>query len=255
MAREPNTYRFQGKSVFLTYPHCPFHTLFIIDYLYQLLDSWVPTYARACVEPHADGTPHLHVLVQLEKKLTTRNQRFFDIKDPNLEGTIYHPHVQCPRRDADVADYIAKGGAIEERGIFAASRRSPAKSRDALWGRLLTESTSKSDFLSRVQSEQPYIWATQLRALEYAATKQWPEPPSSYAPRWNNFPNVPPEAKAWVDENIYVVSRDSMELMGSNLSRSDMEWAHDYTYDELSVFVLGPPPLPDVFDVDSGPRE
>nr|QNG62400.1 putative Rep [Tomato apical leaf curl virus] len=203
MARTPNTFRLQGKSIFLTYPKCPLIPLFVIDYLFHLLNDFKITYARVCQETHQDGELHLHCLVQLDEKFSTRNPRFFDITDPNREST-YHPNAQIPRRDADVADYIAKGGVFEERGLLRASRRSPKKSRDTIWGKIIDESTNAEEFLGRCQREQPYTYATQLRNLEYMANKKWPKPSANFTPKFSIFNGVPEPIKNWVEQNICV---------------------------------------------------
>nr|AFP53914.1 replication associated protein [French bean severe leaf curl virus] len=236
--RNNNSFRLQGKSIFLTYPKCPLTPLFVIDYLYQLLKNFNPIYARVCTENHQDGEPHLHCLVQLDKRFNTTSQRYFDISDPNRTG-VYHPNCQVPRRDADVADYIAKGGQFEERGILRASRRSPKKSRDSIWTNIINESTSKSEFLGRVQIEQPYVWATQLRNLEYAANSKWPEQPSVYIPKWTVFNNVPEPIREWADTNLFTVSLQSMQLVQPEISVTDMQWAHNLTEDFITDEWIG----------------
>ncbi|KAF5206242.1 Replication-associated protein [Thalictrum thalictroides] len=196
-------FRLQGKSIFLTYPKCPLIPMFMLDYLYNLFSSFNPTYARICQEDHEDGSPHLHCLIQTDKKFCITNERHFDVSDPNRSG-IYHPNCQIPRRDADVADYIAKGGRFEERGILRASRRSPKKSRDSLWTAILNESTSKSEFLARCVHDQPYTAVTQYRNLEYFANTKWPEPITVYEPKWTTFPHVPEPIKQWAEDNLFV---------------------------------------------------
>nr|AYP63904.1 RepA [Alfalfa leaf curl virus] len=233
MPRRASNFRLQGKSIFLTYPQCPLIPIFLIDYLYQLLKNWDPTYARVCREEHQSGEPHLHCLVQMGKKIDIKDPRFFDIKDPNGIST-YHPNTQIPRRDADVADYISKGGVFEERGLLRASRRSPKKSRDSIWTTILTESTSKSEFLSRCRTEQPYTYATQLRNLEYMASREWPEPPTVYQPRWTHFPSVPESIKQWADENIFTVSLFAVQLTEPSISIDDLIWAQDLTADQIN---------------------
>ncbi|QFR15872.1 replication-associated protein [Tomato associated geminivirus 2] len=202
MPRQPSSFKIQGKSFFLTYPKCPLIPIFIIDYFYQLLRDHTVTYVRACTENHQDGEPHIHCLVQTEKRFQTKNQRFFDISDPN-GSRIYHPNIQVPRRDADVADYISKGGTFEERGILRASRRSPKKNRDSIWTTILNESTSKSDFLTRVFAEQPFTYANNYRNLEYMADKHWPTEPESYTPTWTTFVGIPQSLQNWADQNIF----------------------------------------------------
>nr|AVH79973.1 replication-associated protein [Alfalfa leaf curl virus] len=216
MPRNANTFRVTGKSIFLTYPQCPLIPIFVIDYLYQLLKNFNPTYARVCTENHASGEPHLHCLVQTDKKFDIKNPRFFDIKDPRGRDEVnfgsFHPNCQVPRRDADVADYIAKGGQFEERGVLKAGRRSPKKSRDTIWAAILNESTSKSEFLARVQRDQPFIWATQLRNLEYAANSKWADPVPVYEPRFRDFPNVPEPIREWAEQNLYCDQRPDRPL-------------------------------------------
>lgn len=202
--------------------------MFMLDYLYNLFSSFNPTYARICQEDHEDGSPHLHCLVQTDKKFCITNERHFDVSDPNRSG-IYHPNCQIPRRDADVADYIAKGGRFEERGILRASRRSPKKSRDSLWTAILNESTSKSEFLARCVHDQPYTAVTQYRNLEYFANTKWPEPITVYEPKWTTFPHVPEPIKQWAEDNLFVVSVHSMQLIAAHLEQNDIKWASELT--------------------------
>nr|QFR15876.1 RepA [Tomato associated geminivirus 2] len=232
MPRQPSSFKIQGKSFFLTYPKCPLIPIFIIDYFYQLLRDHTVTYVRACTENHQDGEPHIHCLVQTEKRFQTKNQRFFDISDPNGSG-IYHPNIQVPRRDADVADYISKGGTFEERGILRASRRSPKKNRDSIWTTILNESTSKSDFLTRVFAEQPFTYANNYRNLEYMADKHWPTEPESYTPTWTTFVGIPQSLQNWADQNIFCVSFDNYTLINPHADFSDLVWASETTKTEI----------------------
>ncbi|AUT11882.1 repA [Limeum africanum associated virus] len=252
MPRQPNTFRLQGKSIFLTYPQCPLIISFVIDYLNQLLKEFNPCYTRICQENHQDGEPHLHCLIQTEKKFNIRNQHYFDIKDPS-GGNLYHPNCQVPRRDADVADYIAKGGRYEERGVLRASRTSPKRTRDTIWASILNESTSKSDFLNRVQKDQPYVWATQLRNLEYAANSKWPEPVHVYEPRWHNFSNVPPPLQEWAELNLFTVSTHSIRLLHPEINDEDLGWAQEVTQEFIIDEFIGQSDTPVILN-DAGPE-
>nr|AVH79771.1 RepA [Alfalfa leaf curl virus] len=248
MPRNANTFRVTGKSIFLTYPQCPLIPIFVIDYLYQLLKNFNPTYARVCTENHASGEPHLHCLVQTDKKFDIKNPRFFDIKDPRGRDEVnfgsFHPNCQVPRRDADVADYIAKGGQFEERGILKAGRRSPKKSRDTIWAAILNESTSKSEFLARVQRDQPFIWATQLRNLEYAANSKWADPVPVYEPRFRDFPNVPEPIREWAEQNLYCVSAAAINTVSHiHIPPVLLTAAHDLTTEFIYDEVYANPPI------------
>lgn len=250
MTRQPKSFRLQGKSIFLTYPKCDLIALYIIDQLYNILSKFKPTYARVAQEHHKDGTLHLHCLVQTEKKFDISDKRFFDIEDP---GTLrnYHPNCQVPRRDSDVADYIAKGGVFEERGILKCSQKSSSKSRDDKWLSLISESSSQSEFLSRVKSEQPYVYATQLRNLEYMAAKQWPIEPVNYKPQWTTFLNIPPALTHWANENIFVVHRTMLNLFSIHTT-FDLELAQEHTLEHIENRWADILEHAHVFDIGSG---
>ena len=79
------SYRLQAKRVFLTYPQCGCLAKdFVVAHIKSLASIlWIV----AARELHEDGEPHLHIAVEFESQLRTRNSRFFDI-----EGK--HPNVQ-----------------------------------------------------------------------------------------------------------------------------------------------------------------
>ncbi|KAM1234431.1 hypothetical protein ACFX2I_004027 [Malus domestica] len=157
-------FRIQGKSIFLTFPLCPLIITFVIDYIWNWFTHYDPSYIRVCQETNEDGEPHLHCLLQCNKQFNIQSTSFCDIPNPN-GTTHYHPNMEKSKDDQDVSAYIAKGGIFEERGQIQ-QRRSSKRSRDEIWTSILNESSSSSDFLSRVAAEQPFVYATQLRNLE-----------------------------------------------------------------------------------------
>ncbi|KAL7206831.1 hypothetical protein ACSBR2_019523 [Camellia fascicularis] len=237
----PNNFRIQGKSVFLTYPHCPIINLFAINTLWNILEKYNPTYAIAAQEYHQDGEPHLHCLIQCEKHFNIRNQFIFDLTDPNNETSIrcgeYHPNIQVPRKNAAVYDYIRKEHNFAEKGEFKASQTSPKKTRDQIWTKILQESTNQQEFLQRIKTEQPYVYFTQLRNLEYAARATWPEPPPIYIPKYTHFPNVPPQLKAWAHENLFMVSFESISLLYPDITQQDLKWSQEVAEGELEDII------------------
>jgi hypothetical protein len=105
----PNSFRFNARNVFLTYPKCAADKLDLLNHF----KTFKPTVAYGIVshELHEDGSDHLHALIGFVKKYSTRDQRSFDFRD-------HHPNIQSPRVLSDVADYVRKDGDFVEFGAL-----------------------------------------------------------------------------------------------------------------------------------------
>ena len=95
-------FRFCAKSLLATYPHCD------VSKEEMLVHFQGTLCARVCVvaeERHADGSPHLHVYAEFDRKIDTRNCRYFD-----YEG--YHPNLQRarPKQLKKTLSYVIKDG-------------------------------------------------------------------------------------------------------------------------------------------------
>jgi len=93
-------FRFNGKRVFLTYPRCAAPKESLLEYAKT---AWGAKWALVSTEKHADGTLHLHALIQWERRIDTKNQRFFDWGE-------YHPNIQSPKNWAACKTYVRKDG-------------------------------------------------------------------------------------------------------------------------------------------------
>ncbi|WOF76332.1 RepA [Brachypodium phoenicoides associated virus 2] len=91
----------QNKHVFLTYPRCSITPEAAGRALLSILEHLGLNYLHICSELHHDGAPHLHALIQSNKRICTRASTFFDI-----EG--HHPNIQVPRNPTTVLAYITK---------------------------------------------------------------------------------------------------------------------------------------------------
>nr|WAE42405.1 MAG: replication associated protein [Cressdnaviricota sp.] len=91
-------FKLQGKNFFLTYPQCDMLREEAYNRLKEVCDI-----EFICVgqEHHQDGARHLHVFLTSRKKLTIRNQKFFDIGG-------YHGNYQTCRDSDDVMKYVTK---------------------------------------------------------------------------------------------------------------------------------------------------
>lgn len=100
-------------TFFLTFPR----SAFTHEEIYNHLNTIKPVvWARVAVEQHADGEPHVHVIVRFGARVKTRsNARAFDY----MGG---HPNIQVPRRIKDVLEYLAKDGNYRDFGPVPTER-------------------------------------------------------------------------------------------------------------------------------------
>lgn len=91
--------RWQGQRFFFTYSRCNLE----FDDVLDAIKSKKP-FRRAIIvrEPHADGEPHIHVVVEFERRIDFRDPHFFDI------GTA-HPNFGPVRTWGACVNYCRKG--------------------------------------------------------------------------------------------------------------------------------------------------
>lgn len=102
--RHMTSYRLSGKQFLLTYPHLDcenevFRDLLLGIRLPRAIQHWI-----ICTEPHADGTPHMHLYILFTDRIELRNGlELFTINGvrPNNAGNIRSPRA--------AAAYCCKG--------------------------------------------------------------------------------------------------------------------------------------------------
>lgn len=182
-------FRFNAKKVFLTYPQCPLTP----DELYAALSLNIPPASSYTIgrEQHQDGHPHLHALWICLSRIDTRNERYFDIRGP--DGTNYHPHIVVPRSVKACDTYCRKDGDFITSAISCDADD---------WGSIIANSTCCSDYLSRIRSAYPRIYATQLSNLEYSGARLFQSEPIAYDSPYTNF-SPPDSCVEWASEFLY----------------------------------------------------
>jgi hypothetical protein len=220
-----SSFRLQTKYIFLTYPHCDVPKEHLLEFLWNKLTSFVILFIAVSTEHHEDGSPHLHCLVQLDKKPNIRFPDYFDIAN-------HHPNIQPARNSKQVLDYISKDGNIITRGDFKEHRVSPSK-KDDRWRDIVRTATSREHFLEMIKDQFPYDWATKLHWLEYSASKLFPiiEPPYVHP-----FPDSPllchENIESWVNEELYLVSIDAyqhLHTVSYNEAFQNLNWMDNFT--------------------------
>lgn len=137
-------YRINARNIFLTYPRCLLDKQTVLD---KLVDLMKPRYAVVSLEKHEDGTPHLHALLCLNKKVDIRNERYFDIQG-------YHPNIQSAKHLGKTKNYVCKDKDIIEYGEFSESKRGPNRIPE------LDDGMSKLQFLTECYNNDiPYGYA------------------------------------------------------------------------------------------------
>jgi len=79
-------------------------------------------FIRVARELHEDGSPHLHVLIQLEGQAHVTNPRLFDLHSCSL-SIMFHPNIQSAKSSSDVKAYIEKDGDYMDWGQFQVNGR------------------------------------------------------------------------------------------------------------------------------------
>nr|QPD01608.1 RepA [Chickpea yellow dwarf virus] len=233
-----NFFRLQTKYVFLTLFHNSSTAKIFRDFSLAKLTSLGFFFIAFATELHKDGTPHLHCLIQLDKRCDIRDPSFFD-----FEGN--HPNIQPAKNSKQVLEYISKDGNIITRGDFRNHRVSSLKS-DERWRTIIQTATSKEEYLEMIKQEFPHEWATKLHWLEYSASKLFPdiEPPYQ-SPFPDEFLHCHEEITEWLNRDLYVVSVDSYQLLHPHLSletaTEDLIWMDDYTRNPNNSFPGGDP--------------
>ncbi|QDJ95209.1 replication-associated protein [Capybara virus 1_cap1_34] len=165
-------FRFQGRYLFLTYSQCNVSADTIIALIRAQRE---PVFILVGNERHADGGEHRHVFVDFGRRFSFSNERRFDVSG-------HHPNIARPRRPQDCLAYCSKDGNTTTYGEAPNFESDSKESRTELWGRLLDESTSASDFLSRVRVADPFTFAVRYQALASMAAAVYPRREAYEAP-------------------------------------------------------------------------
>nr|AGT45452.1 RepA [Chickpea chlorosis virus-E] len=221
-----NNFRLQTKYVFLTYPHCSSTATSLRDFLWDKLSRFAIFFIAVATELHQDGTPHLHCLLQLDKRGDIRDPSFFD-----FEGN--HPNIQPAKNSEQVFDYISKDGNVITRGDFRKHKVSPTK-HDERWRNIIQTATTKEEYLGMIRDQFPHEWATKLQWLEYSANKLFPDIEPPYE---NPFSPIDlqchEEIQEWLNRDLYVVSVDAYTLIHPNINyqtaTEDLIWMDHFT--------------------------
>lgn len=177
-------YRLQAKNIFLTYPQCDLEKEQVLQFFSNLFE-YDFKYAIGR-EQHKDGGCHLHVLLALSQKFSTRNERWADIAH-------FHPNIQPCRSLKNVLRYVTKDGDYISTIIESTSG----------WLAALRANT-RADFLEIVRETSPRDYILQHDRILSFADKHFSTVKESVANyTMDDFLYVPKIMTDWARDNLF----------------------------------------------------
>ncbi|AAU29404.1 rep protein [Corchorus yellow vein virus - [Hoa Binh]] len=194
-----------ASSFFLTWPRCPINKESALEQIKTLSLPTNIVYIRVCEEKHQDGSPHLHALVQFQKKYRCTNCRLFDLSNPN-SSQQYHCNIQTARSSSDAKSYIEKDGVFCEWGEFkidGRSSRGGQQSANDAYAKALN-SGGKDEALTIIKELLPKDYVLQYHNLNANLERIFAPPTTVYMPPFQTttFNNVPEALTDWVTTNV-----------------------------------------------------
>lgn len=187
-------YRLQAKHVFLTYPRCLLGKQYVLDKIKELTAAFNPIFIRVGHEFHEDGGDHLHVFAQFSTKLSTRNNRYFDI-----DG--YHPNVQAARQPADCMEYCGKDGDFIDWGEF---QRQPLTNN--VWCELIEQETKEEFWNMAKLLGRDYV--LNHEKLEYYSEKFYGRTLAPYVANQDLLWAIPNTLEDWLAQEFPKVGKN-----------------------------------------------
>lgn len=204
MPPQARRFRLNAKNIFLTYPHCPLTKERALE---QLLVVSLPSnkkFIRVARELHEDGSPHLHILVQLEGRAQVTNPRLFDLRSCS-SSLVFHPNIQCAKSSSDVKAYIEKGGDYVDWGQFQVAGRSSRDGRHDLltvYADALNSGSTEAA-LQIILEKDPRAFTLQYHNLKPNYERIFLKPLDPYKSYWDySLFEITPSMQAWLEHNF-----------------------------------------------------
>lgn len=208
----------KSKNLFFTYPQCPVDKAVIVGNILDISLLLFPTnpllYYTACNEHHADGSPHVHVVLSYERSVSIRNPRAYDfIDDEDIPFRLYHPSFNGCRSLQHSLNYCAKE---DPEPLSTHPTIADGPTRGMGWADILAESTDREHFMSLVREQFPRDYVLNTDRLYAFADREWAVvvPPYVHNQEWTF--NLPAGLDDWMQDEFVV---DGISLFFSFLGR------------------------------------
>lgn len=197
-----NLFRFNCKRAFLTYPQVS-ADIDIADILINV--KQLPHYESCIIakELHADGNPHIHILLCLSKAPDWTNSRKLD----DLVGK--HGNYRGIRSFRKCYDYVRKGGNFLEDNFDLGRYTKTTTSKDDLY-RSISQSTGVAEGLKTLLEQDPKEYFTRGTTVKTMLEYLHGKPKPNYTPHaeLNGTYAIPQEITDWLESDFRPVSRD-----------------------------------------------
>nr|API65417.1 replication-associated protein [Oat dwarf virus] len=212
IASSSTRFRVYSKYLFVIYPQCILEPQYALDSLRSVVQKYKPLHICSVRERHEDNSPHLHVLVQCEKRASITNPNALNLRMDLSPFTIYHPNIQPANNCNDVREYITKEVDSHEHtaewGTFIHHTTSGRPDKDEAMRQIIESATSKEEFISMVKSRFPFEWSINLQRFQYTANYLFPDPIPQYTPEFPTESLICHETiQNWANTELFTVRR------------------------------------------------
>lgn len=101
-------FRLSSKKLFLTYPKCDLPLRYVIDCISKRLTKYCIEEYLAVREFHEDFSKHIHIYLELARRIQTRDPTILDIKCNNNDSNTFHGNYQVCKNKQDTINYLLK---------------------------------------------------------------------------------------------------------------------------------------------------
>lgn len=185
-------FRLDVKKFFLTYPQCAAtkedlkEKLTTLTYGGHSITNWI-----ICKETHADGSPHLHAVVELDTKFNCRDERYFDFLG-------FHPKIESVRALKSAVAYCKKEGDWIASDGFEGAGGGTLQER---WFEAVNTAT-KEEFLEYIRGNFSKEWILWHDKIQHYADRYYATPePLFTTPAHFEF-DVPELLNQWIVNNV-----------------------------------------------------
>ena len=118
MVGKKKGFRYQGKNVLGTYPHCDLTPEEALAAMQIALARWEPVKWVVARERHKDEDFHIHIYVRCRRKISTTDARFMDLLraavdedgEEKVAPQVFHGRYESCRNADAVQQYCKKDG-------------------------------------------------------------------------------------------------------------------------------------------------
>jgi len=179
LSTNTNRFRLSSKSLFLTYPKCPWAADRLLEHFKSLFAKHSPLFIVVARELHKDGDPHLHAFISLECPFETRNPRAFDLhSEVQIEGSegrhhvSFHPNIHSRiKSQYRVMKYVTKDGNFLSHGVDVKEFLSRAKTKRSTTPALVAQALMTGSTLREVNDKDPEFVMMNLKTLQTYQTQ------------------------------------------------------------------------------------